>query len=187
MTKAATPEQIHAKLAEQKTITDRLQAQADSISHAEREAYRTTELSVYRREHGPNAVKARNARDAAKDKLDALAAAEKLDLRAIADAFVDLRDADARAGAQQSHGARLNHIDPIRPNFIGAPQSRPPQVTPLYERTSFWAYLDSILTARYERIRSQRGDELRNAAHAEITAAVDNARAAAAAAAADHE
>src|SRR5271165_7670051 len=132
MTKTATPEQIADALAEAKARTQRLQEQADAIDNAVNDAYERTELSHYRRQATAGATEYRNERDQLKAELDAAMVADPLDHAALFEAYIALKDADARAGAMASHASRLNHLDPMPLNAIGAYQTRPVLVSEMH-------------------------------------------------------
>jgi hypothetical protein len=182
MTTTATPEAITDALAEAKARTQRLQAQADAIDNAVNEAYERAELSHYRRQATAGATSYRNERDQFYAELEAAMVADPLDHAALYAAFVALKDADSRAGAMSSHASRLSHIDPAPPNVhTGAPVTRPVLVSEMHSTLTFSQVLDAATRARCDRIRAQHQAELRAHAHEEISAAVDKARAQAAA------
>jgi hypothetical protein len=182
MTKTATPEAITDALAEARARTDRLQAQADRIADAEREASREAELKHYRDAHTRRATQYRNERDALKTRLDEACNADPLDPNAIWETFAALKDFDAKCGAMSAHAGRLDYLDPRPPNpNSGAPQGRPAIVSEMYQHLTYARVLDQAIAARADRIRASHQSELQAEAAAEITAAVDKARAAAAA------
>jgi hypothetical protein len=176
----ATPEAIADALAESKARTARLQAQADKVDTAVNEAYECAERSHYRRQATAGATSYRNERDQFYAELEAAMVADPLDHAALFEAFVALKDSDARAGAMSSHASRLSHIDPMPPNAIGAPQARPVLVSEMHSTLTFSAVLDAAIRARCDRIRNGHQAALRAAAQEEISAAVDTARAKAA-------
>jgi hypothetical protein len=178
----ATPDAIADALAEAKARTQRLQAQADAIDSAVSEAYERAELSHYRRAAAKGATEHREKRDQLKAELDAAMVADPLDHAALFEAFIALKDADARAGAMRAHASRISHIDPMTPNAVGAPRARPVLVSEMHSTLTFGQVLDAAVRARCDRIRAQHQASLQAAAHEEISAAVDTARAQAAAA-----
>jgi hypothetical protein len=125
MTTAATPEAITDELAEIDARRERLQAKANAINTAVREAHDRVEKSYYRRMATKVATEHRNQRDAAKAELDAAMVADPLDPIKLAAKLVALKDADARCGAVAAHAGRLDYLDPLPPNAIGAPRVRP--------------------------------------------------------------
>jgi hypothetical protein len=146
---ATTPEEIAAEVAEARAELARKQARADAIREAEQAARRQAELDHYREAYGPKSYEYRELRDTAKAKLDETAAAETIDLPTLFAAFVALREADARAYAISVHGATIDTVDPkpYAPGVAPAAQGRPTGVSALYEKSSFWQYLDGVITA----------------------------------------
>jgi hypothetical protein len=176
-----TAEKINAELAETEARRERLQAKANAINTAVREAHDRVEKSYYRRMATKVATEHRNQRDAAKAELDAAMVADPLDPIKLAAKLVALKDADARCGAVAAHAGRLDYLDPLPPNAIGAPRARPVLCSEIYQQLTLWQVTDQAIAARADRIRAAHQAELQAEAAAEISAAVDNARAAAAA------
>jgi hypothetical protein len=181
---ATTPEEIAAELAGARAEAARLQARADAIANAEADARRQAEVAHYREAYGPKSHEYRDARDTAKAKLDETAAAETIDLPTLFAAFLELREADARAYAISVHGATIDTVDPLpyRPGVAPAAQGRPTSVSALYEKSSFWQYLDGVVSARANNVRDRHLLELQAEAAEVVTRAGEAARAAAAAA-----
>lgn len=171
-------EQLSAARAE----TARLQELQDRIDAAGAEARNTTMLAHYRHAATERAREYRDHRDELKNKLDRIAMADKLDLNQLFTAFVELRDADARAGALNVHSSMLNTLEPQERNHIGVqPMPRGAQVAELYKGLAFTAFIGHILAQRADRIRAQHRVELEAAAHREVRGAEQRAREAAAA------
>jgi hypothetical protein len=156
---------------------NRFQAEADRIDAAGRAAADQARLDHYRRAATDLARDYREHRDRLKDKLDQLAAADKLDLNQLFTAFVALCDDDARCGALNTHGSMLNTLEPEPRNFRGVqPMPRGAQVAELYGGLTFAGFVDQVTARRREAIRRHHIHQLSAQAHTEITAAEQQAR-----------
>jgi hypothetical protein len=168
---------IDDQLAAARADFQRLQALQDRIDVAGAEARSTATLVHYRHAATERAREYREHRDELKNKLDRIAMADKLDLNALFTAYVEVRDADARAGALNVHSSMLNTLEPPERNHIGVqPMPHGAQVAELYKGLAFTAFLDHILAQRADRIRAQHRAELEAHAHKEIRAAEQAAR-----------
>jgi hypothetical protein len=180
---ATTPEGIAAELADARAELARRQARADAINAAEQSARHDAEVSHYREAYGPKSYAYRELRDAAKARLDEVAAAETFDLPTLFAAFLGLREIDARCASISVHGMTIDTVDPkeYAPGVAPAAQGRPTSVSALYERSSFWQYLDGVITSRANNVRDRHLLELQADAAEVVTQAGEAAPAAAAA------
>lgn len=180
--KTQTPEQIAEQLAEAETQAQRLRAKSDAIAQAEQDARRAAELRLYRDAYTRSAAY-RKARDKAKEKLDAIAAATPFDETALRAQFAELKRLDAHCGALRVHATQLDAVDPLPPAPNGASTRRPPQCAELFKDLTLSRYLDSVHISRTDAHRAQHLTELQTDVAAKVKAEVTAARAAAAAAA----
>jgi hypothetical protein len=101
-------------------------------------------------------------------------------------AFLAFKESDAKAGSLRNHAHRINTIAPLGRNHAGADQVRPIACDQLYERLSWSSYLDQVVAERTARARQAHAAELESEASQKVSAAVEQARAAAAAADTDN-
>jgi hypothetical protein len=182
MTKNNTLATLDEELAAAQAEADRLRAQKERIGKAEADARRAAELEYYREAAGARAHTYRDARDEAKNRLDALAAgAETIDLNELFTAFLEFKELDARAGSLESHASRINYVAPLGRNSRGVDQSHVIACAQLHERLSWSDYVNWVVTERTKRARAQHAAELEDGAYKKISAAGEQARAAAAA------
>ena len=180
-TKTSTPELIAEELAALEAESAKRRAKLAAINDAENSARRATELDHYRVAANDRATDYRTARDNAGAHRDAIAAADTIDLNELFNAFLEFKRLDAMAGALHSHAARIDYVDPLPPNEIGAPRSHVVACSSLYDRLKWSEYLDWVVAERTKQARSGHARELESEVSTKITAAVEQARAAAAA------
>jgi hypothetical protein len=181
MTTAKTPDQINDELAASRRATERLQAEKDRLDAAQADGRRQAQIDHYTEAHGAKSWAYRDARDQAQQRLDAIAAAETLDVDALRAAFIDRQLADAHAGAISVHASQINHVLPLEDSYNGAPQSRRPHVSALYQQATWSGYLDRVINQRADAAGQRHLAELQAEAAAVIDAAGEAARRAAAA------
>jgi hypothetical protein len=99
---------------------NRLRAEKDRIDGAGIAARDEARLARYKNDATVRAGGYRENRDALHTKLTELAAAENLDLNALFTAYVEMRDADSKAGALNTHASMLNSLEPEPRNAFGA-------------------------------------------------------------------
>jgi len=160
--------------------TERLQAIASAIDAADEAARAAAELAHYRRTQNPLASEYRERRDALKNKLDELAQASEFDVDELFRVFLELRVEDAKCYSLSIHAARLDYLDPLPPNHVGAARQHNCGVTQLYQAWTWSTYLDSVIKERAEAAGRKHLEALQHQAFEEIKQAGDEARAAAA-------
>ncbi|HME16655.1 MAG TPA: hypothetical protein VKG83_14640 [Mycobacterium sp.] len=178
---STTPEQIAEQYAAAEADAARHRAKLDAIKDAENAERQRVQLEHFTDAAGPRATRYRDERDEAKAKLDTLAGAETVDVNELFTAFFDFKTLDARAGALRNHAHRINTIAPLGRNHAGADQSHVIHCDSLYDQLTWGQYLEQVVTERTRRSGSQHGAELESEASQKVTAAVEQARAAAAA------
>jgi hypothetical protein len=179
-TKATTPEDIAARLDAAEAEARRHRDALAAIRDAEDAARHSATVEYYTDAAGPHATRVREERDAAKEQLDKLAYAEQVDLNTLFNAFLAFKASDAKCGAVRNHAANINVIDPLPRNRAGAEVSHVIHCSELYSRLTFSDYLADVVAKRTARAGAEHGQELHAAAAAKVTAAVEQARAAAA-------
>lgn len=177
-----TPEDIAEQARAAEIEAARHRAKLAQISDAESTARRDTELQHYREAHGARSMEYRDRLTALKNRIDEMAAADKLSLPDLFDTFIELKDEDARAGAMCSHASRLEYLQPTPLTHIGVHKPGPPMVSQRFEQTTFTEFVDRVIAARATALRSRHMAELMSEANAKVAAAGEKARAAAAAA-----
>ena len=182
MTTKITPEQIESELAKAEAEAERLRAKQAAIAAAEDDTRHAEELRIYRHAAGELSIAANRARSAAAERLDAIAQAETLDVPGLFEAFLAAKLADARCGAVGIQASMLDNIDPLPPTpHNGAPRSRPSRAGQLYKDRTFSDYLDDVIQQRAEAQLTAHLADLQAAAQAEVSDAIEAARAQAAA------
>jgi len=171
-----TPKQIDAELAAAEAEHQRLADKAAAIREAGETTRHAVELQCLREAYGSLPKAAREARDQAQRDLNNVANAEQLDIAALAQAFDRLLELDAECGAVQMHVGRLDAVDPLPPNPIGAERARPSQCARLHGGASFLGYVDGLIRDRAEAAATARVSQLRDELAKTIDAAEQVAR-----------
>jgi hypothetical protein len=165
---------------------NRLRAEADRIDAAGNQARSEAALQRYRLDATEFAYEYRQHRDTLHTKLTEMAAADDLELNGLFKAWVEMRDADAKAGALNQHSSMLDTLQPPQRQWNGAhPMPGRAAVDELYTPRNGWtfaSFVDRVLAQRADRQRAKHVEELRAEAHKEVSAAEQQARDAAAAA-----
>jgi hypothetical protein len=184
-TKTPTPEDVSGLLAAARAETARLADHQRRIDDAASRASNAARLQHYRDWHGQGSTQQREARDAAKRKVDELAAAYQLDIGELFAAFVALRVADAECGSVRNHAAALDTLDPLPNNpFSNARQVRPSQCAPLFQPRDGWtwtAWIEGVIDQHAANAAARRADALNSEVAAKVAAATEKAKADAAA------
>ncbi|MGO9349557.1 MAG: hypothetical protein ACLP3C_01405 [Mycobacterium sp.] len=117
-----------------------------------------------------------------KNKLDELTIADQLDLDALFATYVRFRDADIRCGGLALACSVLDALDPPQRQWNGVHgmPTRRAQCDELYKGMTLTAWLEQVLSLRADRLRAQHRRELDAEAHAQVQAAEEAARTAAA-------
>ena len=180
-TKTLTPQQIDEALDAAEAEAERPRAKRAAIAAAEHDARHAEELRIYRRAAGELSIAANRARNAAAERLDAIAQAEQLDVPALLQAFLELKAADAHCGAVAGHASHLDRVDPLpHTPHNGAPRTRDSRTRQLYKDRTWSAYVDELIQQRAEARLAADLAELQANANTTIAAAVETARAKAA-------
>ncbi|WP_029108580.1 hypothetical protein [Mycobacterium sp. URHD0025] len=174
-TKTATPADIDAALEGAEAEHRRLAGKAVAIREAGETTRAAVELAEIRRGWRELPKPARDAAIAARKELDALAAADPLDLDALAGAFDKRQRLDAELGALHLHLNRLNTVDPLPDNEIGVQRDRTVPVGRRFIGVKFSDYLDSIIAQREKAAYNARAHQLST----DLAEAIDAAEAAA--------
>jgi hypothetical protein len=163
---------------------NRLRAEAERIDAAGAQARIEAAIQHYHHAATDVAYEYRQQRDTLQTKLTEMAVAED-GLNALFKAWVEMRDADAKAGALNVHCSMLDTLQPPQRQWNGAyPMPSRAAVDELYTPRNGWtfsAFVDRVLAQRADRIRAHHVEELRAQSHKEVSAAEQQARDAAAA------
>ena len=174
------PESIAAQLDVAEADAARHRAKLNAIKDAESAERQRVQLEHFTDAAGPRATRYRDERDDARRRLDELAYAATVDLGKLFNQFLAFRQSDARCAALRNHAHRLNTIAPLGRNHVGADQAHVIHCHSLYDRLTWGQYLEQVVTERTNRARAQHAAELESEASQKVTAAVEQARAAAA-------
>lgn len=174
--------ELDTALAAAEAEADRLRAKHNAVAQAEAEARHAAELRVYGDAYRNQVTEHNAKRQAAEQHIETLAAADTLDCAALFAAFTELKTADAQAVAAAIHGARLDQVDPLTPNHIGAPRARVNATTPKYRDLTWSIYLDRLIERRTEAEQQRHLNDLNAEADRQIEAEAIKARNEAAAA-----
>jgi hypothetical protein len=180
-TTTQTPEQIADQYAAAEAEAARHRAKLDAIRDAENTARHAAALEHYTDAAGDRATSYRQERDAAKKRLDELANADQVELTRLFNAFLAFKEADAKAGALRNHAAYINTLNPLGRNHAGADQSHVIHCDELHARLTWSDYLASVVAERTAGGRRAHAAELESEAGQKVIAAVEQARAEAAA------
>jgi hypothetical protein len=171
-----TPDAVDAQLAAAEAEHRRFSAKAAAIQQAGDETRVAVELAELRDAYAALPRQAREARDQAQAELDALTAADVLDINALLSAFDKVQRLDAECGGVAGHVAQLDRIDPLPRTAHGVERMRPPQCQRLHAGARFSDYLDALVTSRADAAGSKRTAELRDELAATIESAEQIAR-----------
>lgn len=178
---STTPEHIAEQYAAAEADAARHRAKLDAIKDAENAERHRVQLEHFTDAAGPRATRYRDERDDAHRRLDDLAYAPQVDLNKLFNAFLAFKESDAKAGALRNHAHRINTIAPLGRNHVGADQAHVIHCDSLYERLTWGQYLEQVVTERTRRAGSQHAAKLESEASQKVSAAVEQARTAAAA------
>jgi hypothetical protein len=173
---ATTPDTIDEQLAEAQAEASRLADKAAAIREAGDITRTAVELAELRDAYATLPRAAREARDQAQAELDAIAAADTLDLPALLEAFDRVQRLDAECGGVASHVAQLDRVDPLPRTAQGIERSRPPQAQRIRAGARFSEYLDQLITNRADTAGAKRAAELRDELAATIESSEQVAR-----------
>jgi hypothetical protein len=166
---ATTPDDVDAELAASEAEANRLADKAAAIRQAGDETRAAVELAELRTAYATLPKAAREARDAAQAELDAVAAADTLDLPALLEAFDRAQILDAECGGVAAHVAALDQVDPLPRTAQGIERSRPPQSQRIRAGARFSDFLDQLVANRADAAGAKRAAELRD----ELNQAID--------------
>jgi len=145
---ATTPDEIEEQYAAAQAEANRLADRANAIREAGDATRQAVEINTLRDQYATLPKQAREARNAATEALEAVAAAPKLDLPALLAAFDKRQTLDYVCDAVATHTARLNLVDPMPDNPNGTQRQRPPQCQSRFAGAKFSDYLDALIARR---------------------------------------